>query len=291
MALLGLLPRLLGVAAIELGGRDAKLLAGVVQLAFGNGQQPIDGQAAEAFLQPQLLLELVAPEPEGRASLGRLFGFQVVDVPANRGGRLGGRIGEIAEQVEVVDVTQRARQVALDEAQRALERVDADLHEDAGRVLDVVARRLQQSRGLPQLGQDPAGAFGGRRVGEDGLGGQARREDVRVEMRVALPGAHVLELEQPRPHVVGQHRQFGRFDGAKARRVDLPQPAGEAGKRARVGLDGLPAEVFEQVVVKVDAVETRPGSAASPAGSAGSRRRSGAAVRRNTWATKEPMVQ
>ncbi len=161
--------------------------------------------------------------------------------------------------MEVVDVAQGTRQVALDEAKRALERVDADFHEDARRVLDVVARRLQQPRRLAQLGQHPARPFGGRSVGKNRLRGQARRQDVGVQVRVALPGAHFLELEQPRAHVVGEHRLLGRFHRPEAGRVDLPQAPREAGKGARVGLDRLPAEVFQQVVVEVDAVERRQG--------------------------------
>ena len=203
-----------GSPPFSLRGRVAKRLAGVDQLAFGNRQQPVDGQAASPSSRRSFCSNLSRPSRKVARPLDACSVLQVLDVAANRVGRLGGGIGEIAEQVQVVDVTQRARQVALDEAQRALERVDADLDEDAGRILDVVARRLQQPRRLPQLGQDPARPFGRRRVGEDGLRGQARREDVRVEMRVALPGAHFLELEQPRPHVVGQQRQFGRFDGA-----------------------------------------------------------------------------
>ena len=87
----------------------------------------------------------------------------------------------------VVDVGKRARQIVVDELEGAAHRLDADLDEDAGRILDVVARRLNQPRRLAQLRQDAAGALGGGRVGEQRLAGQARREDVGVELRVASP--------------------------------------------------------------------------------------------------------
>ena len=64
MPLLGLLPGTFGIAAIELGSGLAKLLAGAVEFAFGNHQQPVHGQAAEPFFEAQFLLELVATQPE-----------------------------------------------------------------------------------------------------------------------------------------------------------------------------------------------------------------------------------
>ena len=41
------------------------------------------------------------------------------------------------------------------------------------------------------------------------------------------------------------------------RRIDLMEPPAEAGQRADVRLDGRAAQVLEQVVVEVDAVEAR----------------------------------
>ena len=100
----------------------------------------------------------------------------------------------------------------------AAHRLDADLDEDAGRILDVVARRLNQARRLAQLRQHAARALGGRRVGEQRLAGEARREDVGVELRVALPGADVLELEHARPQVRGEHAVLEPLDRRSARR-------------------------------------------------------------------------
>jgi hypothetical protein len=66
---LRLRPRFRGVAAIELGGGDAKLLAGGGQLALGDRQQPIDAQA-DALLEPELLLELLRPSRKEARAFG-----------------------------------------------------------------------------------------------------------------------------------------------------------------------------------------------------------------------------
>ena len=83
--------------------------------------------------------------------------------------RLGLRVGEIAEQMEIVDAGEGARQILVDELQRAAHRLDADLDVDAGRILDVVARGLDEPRRLAQLRQHAARAFRRRRVGEQDL--------------------------------------------------------------------------------------------------------------------------
>ena len=77
----------------------------------------------------------------------------------------------------------------------AAQRVEPDLDEDRGRLLDVLARRLDQARRLPQLRQDAAGAFLLGRVVENGLRREARGQRLGVELRIALPGPDVLELE------------------------------------------------------------------------------------------------
>ena len=103
---------------------------------------------------------LSRPEPERRARLRRDLGFEILDVGADRLRRLDLRVGEVAEQMQIVDVGERARQILVDELQRAAHRLDADLDEDAGRLLDVVARRLNQARRLPQLREHAARALG-----------------------------------------------------------------------------------------------------------------------------------
>src|SRR5262249_38557661 len=153
--------------------------------ARGDREQAID-RKRQPLLETQLLLELVAAEAKRRARLRRDVGLEILDVAADRLRGLGLRVGEIAEQVQVVDVAERARQIVLDELQRSAHRLDADLDEDAGRFLDVVARGLNEPRRLPQLRQDAARALRGGRVGEERLAGDTRREDVGVVLRVAL---------------------------------------------------------------------------------------------------------
>ena len=58
------------------------------------------------------------------------------------------------------------------------QRLEADLDEDAGRILDVVAGGLDQARHLPQLREHAAGALGFRRVGRRAPG--AARLDARM---------------------------------------------------------------------------------------------------------------
>ena len=102
----------------------------VGQLARRDRQQPI-GAERDAFFELQLLLELVAAEAERGARLRRELGFEVLDVGADGLRRFGLRVGEIAEQVQVVDVGERARQISSMNLQRAAQRLDADLDEDA----------------------------------------------------------------------------------------------------------------------------------------------------------------
>ena len=60
-------------------------------------------------------------------------------------------VGEIAEKMQVVDARERSRQVVLDERECPAHRLDADLDEDARRLLDVVAGGLDETRCLAQL--------------------------------------------------------------------------------------------------------------------------------------------
>ena len=122
------------------------------------------------FVEPQLLLELLAAQAERRARAA-----------ARRRSRGTAMYAPIACDASVCasarspsrcrssTLDERARQVVVDELQRAAHRLDADLDEDAGRILDVVARRLDEPRRLAQLREHAAGALGGRRVGEERL--------------------------------------------------------------------------------------------------------------------------
>ena len=80
----------------------------------GDRQQAIDRQR-DAFFEAQLLLEAIAAEAERALGLRADVVLEIVDVGADRLHRLGARVGEIAEQVDVVDVRERARQIGVDE--------------------------------------------------------------------------------------------------------------------------------------------------------------------------------
>ena len=242
------------IAAVDARGDAAELLLRVPQLAHRDREQPV-GAERDALVEPELLLELLPPEPERALAARREVALEIVDVAADRGGRLGRRVGEIAEQVQIVEIAERARQILVDEPQRAAHALEADLDEDAGRILDVVARRLHQPRHLPQLRQHAAGALGERRVVEQRLAGQAGRQDVGVVLGAALPGPDLLELEQPRADVRVERRPLEPLDVGQPRRDRWRRAAGRSRRgrgSARRSPDG---PVLEQVVVQMDAVE------------------------------------
>ena len=93
-------------------------------------QQPV-GVERDALVEPQLAVRTAAAEPEGAAGPGRQVRFQIFDVALDGLRRLGGRVGQVAQQVEVVEGGKRLRQIRFDELERAAERLQADLHEDA----------------------------------------------------------------------------------------------------------------------------------------------------------------
>ena len=161
--------------------------------------------------------------------------------------------------MQIIHRRERLRQIRLDKLQRSAKCLEADLDENARRILDVVPGGLHQSRRLSKLGQDTTGSFGRRRVSKDGLTRQAGRQCVRVDLRVVLPGPGLFELEHPRPDVVGHHGSFGFFGGRQAGGVNLLEPPKEAGQCADLRLDGGAAEVFEEVVMHVHTIQRRAG--------------------------------
>ena len=107
--------------------------------------------------------------------------------------------------------------------------LEADLDEDPGTVLDVVARGLHEPRHLPQLRDDATRALGLRRVGEECLARQAAADDLRVDLRIAVPGADDFQLVHPRLDVRRNDRMLDLFDGRQERRVDLVKATAEPG--------------------------------------------------------------
>jgi hypothetical protein len=152
-----------------------------------------------------------------------------------------------------------ARQVVVYEFERAAKALEAHLDVDAGRILDVVTRRLHQARDLPQLGQNPPGPFGERGVVEEHLPRETRRKEIAVILRVSLPGAYALELENAAPDARVERGTLAPLAVGQARGIDRREAAGEPPKIPDVGVDGGPAQVLEQVVMKVNAVECRVG--------------------------------
>ena len=203
--------------------------------------------------------EALAPEAEGAAAAGRQVLLQVLDVGAHRRGGLGRRVREIAEHVQVVEPREGPRQIVVDEALRAAHAFEADLDEDAGRVLDVVARRLNQPRYLAELRRDVPGPLRQRRVLEQRLAGEAGRDEVRVVLGAPLPGADLFELEEPRPDRGLDRRPLEPLGIGEARGIDGGQPPRERAEIADLRVDGGAAQVLEQVVVNVNAVEGRAG--------------------------------
>src|SRR5438045_8931114 len=108
--------------------------------------------------------------------------------------------------MQVPEIAERARKILIDEPERAAYAFEPDLHVNAGRIFDVVARGLHQPRDLAQLREHPACALGERRVVEQRLPGEARREDVGVLLRASLPAPDLLELEETRPDACVQRR-------------------------------------------------------------------------------------
>ncbi len=240
-------------------GRDAaEFLLRRPQLAARDGEQLVDADR-EPFLELQLPLELLAAQPERGAGARRQLGLEVAAVAAERVGGFHRRVGQVAQQVEVVHARERARQVVLDELQDALQRVEADLGEDARRLLHVVARGLDEARRLAQLRQHAARPLVLGRVREDRLRGQARRQDVGVELRVPFPGSNLFDFEDPGPDVRGDDRMLDPLDLGEPLERNLIEPAGESRQGASLQFERAPAQVLEQVVVRVHAVERGAG--------------------------------
>ena len=253
---LGKPPALDRVGAVQAPGHPPEFLLRGRQFPFGNRQQSL-GVQADALFEPQLRLQALPAQAKRRAGSRRQVLFEVRDVALQRVRRFGRRIGQVAEQVEIVHVGKRLRQIRFDELQDAAHRLQADLDVDARRVLDVVARRLQEAGQLSQFRQDPPGAFGGRRIGEQRLADEGGSQHVAVVERVALPAAHLLQLVQARADVRRHDRMFHPLGRRQAVGGDLVQPPREARQGAHVILDGGPAEILQQIVVRVDAVERR----------------------------------
>ena len=176
------------------------------------------------------------------------------------GRRFGGRVGEVAEDVQIVERRRtRAGRSRLDELAATPRQVSSPiLTKMPGQSL-MLSRAAWTSRGhLAQLRHDAPGAFGFRRVGKERLPRQAGADDVGVDLRIALPGPDHLELEHPRLRCSPRRSDARPVRSAAECAGSIwwrrrPNPD----ERADVGVDSRPAQVLEQVVMEVDAVQAR----------------------------------
>ena len=153
---------------------------------------------------------------------------------AERPGRLDRRVGQIAEQVQIAQIAERPRQVVVDEPERPADALEPHLHEDARRILDVIARRLHEPRHLPELREDAPGPLGQRRIVEQRLTGEARRQHIGVMLNASFPAPDLFELEQPRPDVRLEGGALDPLDVGQPGGIDGRQPASEAAERAQL---------------------------------------------------------
>ena len=257
MASLDLLPRLGRVAVCT--RRDLlELLLRRLELCLCDFQQPLD-RHLDAFFEPQLLGEPLRTQSK-RGPRAWCDGVaQVRQIAPQRVDRHGGCVGKIAEQVHVLQVAKRLRKIALDKGQHPFERFDTDLGKKARWVGDVLPRGFEESRHLTQLGHDPPRPVGDRGVREEHLAGKAGCQCLRVVERVPLPGPFFLEREQPGLYAPRQHPPFELLVSRQATRIDTVETPGPAAELTQLGVDRRSAQVFQQVVMQVDAIEGRGG--------------------------------
>jgi len=130
------------------------------------------------------------------------------------------------------------------------QRLEAALHEDPGRVLTAVFRRLDEARRLAQLRQTRrARSSTGAKV-EQGLSGQARPQQLPVHLRFRSQ----CRSSRVRASAPGYARQSRAAPPVRARQrvgADGRQPPCQTGQRLHLALDSAALEVLEQVVVEV----------------------------------------
>src|SRR5688572_17336333 len=108
MRILRLSPRVNRIAAVELARERSEFLLRRLELPLRDGEETV-GVHRDTFVECELPLEEIAPEAERGARFGRRVFLEKLDVARNRVCRFGGRIGQIAEQVHVVERRKCAR--------------------------------------------------------------------------------------------------------------------------------------------------------------------------------------
>ena len=214
---------------------------------------------ADALPVAQPAVEPLPTQTERRPAPGGQGAAQVVVVAVDGLGRLGGGVGEVAEQVQVLEPPERPGQVALDELDHPVEHLRPGLDEDARRVLHVGGGRLEEARGLPQLGHHAPRPLLDRGVVEEGLAGERGGQQLGVVAGVALPRPDLLELVEPAADVVGEHAPLELLLGRQAAGGDAVEAPREPPELAPLGVDGGARHVLETVVVRVHPVAARGG--------------------------------
>ncbi len=89
------------------------------------------------------------------------------------------------------------------------------------------------------------------------LRGEARRQRIGVELRVALDVACLLDFEETRADVRFEHRAIEALVRRLRLGADRGQAPGEPAQVAPLALDLSPREILQQIVVRMHAVEGR----------------------------------
>ena len=131
--------------------------------------------------------------------------------------------------MEVVETGERARQLRLDEAQRAAPAFESDLDEDPRTLLDVVAGSLHDSGDLTKLRDYAARPLGLWRIRKEGLARETAPDDLRVDLRISLPGPYHLQLVHPSLDAGRHDRMVHPLDSGEVGRIDLMKATAEAG--------------------------------------------------------------
>ena len=130
MLLLRPTPRLDRISAIQSTRDLPEFLLNGRELPQRDREEAI-GADLDAVFEFELPLEPLAPQTERGLRPRREVGLEIVEIRLDRRRGFGRRVGEIAENVEVVETRKRARQIGLDEAQRAAPAFETDFDEDA----------------------------------------------------------------------------------------------------------------------------------------------------------------
>ena len=120
-----------------------------------------------------------------------------------------------------------------------------------------------------------AGALGLRAHTRRAPARQARCRDCRRRSAGSAPRSGPPRARTSAPRCSRRRSGARPVRSARGARVDLVEPAAEAREGPDVGVDGRPAQILEQVVVEMDAVQAGLAWGAPRTGTRGSRRRSG----------------